>query len=161
MIKRIDQNNFLEYKKIRLEALINSPDSFLSNFQLEQNFSTQDWIEKLNHNYIFGYFIDNQIVACVGLNLETNPKTKHTATLFGMYILPNNRGKNIANELLNHVKKIAKDHGVSQLYLGCNAENIIAVKFYKKSGFKIYGTKPNFVKINDKFYDDLLMMVEL
>lgn len=161
MILKIDENNLFQYKKIRLEALLNYPDSFLSTYQQELDLSDQDWVNKINNNMIFGYFIDNQIVGIIGLNLETNPKINHNATIFGMYLNPAYQGKIIASELLNHVKKIAKNHRVSQIYLGCNAENIRAVNFYKKSGFKIYGTKPNYIKINDKFYDDLMMMIEV
>jgi RimJ/RimL family protein N-acetyltransferase len=161
MIKLIDEKNFIAYKKIRLEALLNFPNSFLSTYQQEFDLTDQEWVNKINNNMIFGYFIDNQIVGIIGLNLETNPKINHTATIFGMYLNPAYQGKNIASELLNHVKKIAKNHRVSQIYLGCNAENIRAVNFYKKSGFKIYATKPNYIKINDKFCDDLMMMVEV
>ena len=34
-------------------------------------------------------------------------------------------------------------------------------ELYKKCGFKVYGTRPNYSKIGDKFYDDLIMMCEL
>ena len=44
------------------------------------------------------------------------------------------------------------------LYLGCNAQNFGAVKLYKKCGFKVYGTRPDYTKIGSQFYDDLIMM---
>lgn len=161
MIYKIDKNNFWQYKKIRLEALLKFPDAFLSTYQEELQFSDQDWIEKIKKDFYFGYFINDEIIGCVGLSLEKKAKIIHVANLFGMFVKTEYQGKNIAIELLNHVKKIAKDHGIIHLYLGCNADNYLAVKFYKKSGFKIYGTRPNYTKINDKFCDDLIMMLEL
>lgn len=74
MILAIDQNNFRQYKKIRLEALLKFPDAFLSTYQEELQFSDQDWIEKIKKDFYFGYFINDEIIGCVGLSLEKKQK---------------------------------------------------------------------------------------
>ena len=71
------------------------------------------------------------------------------------------RGSGVGLALVNFVKDYAKKNHVKHLYLGCNAQNRGAVKLYKKCGFKVYGTRPDYTKIGSKFYDDLIMMCEL
>jgi len=161
MIKKLEKNDWQQFKQIRLEALKKSPDSFLSSFEKESKIADEFWLEQLDKDIIFGYFTDNEIVGCCGLLLEKKAKIAHTATLFGMYVKDKTRGSGIGLELVNAVKNCAKNNYVKHLYLGCNAENLGAVKLYRKCGFKVYGTKPNYSKIGDKFYDDLIMMCEL
>ena len=86
---------------------------------------------------------------------------RNTATLFGMYVKDGVRGSGVGLALVNFVKDYAKKNHVKHLYLGCNAQNLGAVKLYKKCGFKVYGTRPDYTKIGSKFYDDLIMMCEL
>ena len=78
-----------------------------------------------------------------------------------MYVKDKMRVGGIGLELVNAVKNCATNNYVKHLYLGCNAENLGAVRLYKKCGFKVYGTRPNYTKIVDKLYDDLIMMCEL
>jgi RimJ/RimL family protein N-acetyltransferase len=161
MIKKLDKNNWQELKKIRLEALKKSPESFLSSFEEENKITDNIWIEKLENSLQFGYFINDEIVGVAGLIIEKIAKISHVGTLFSMYVKDELRGDGIGIALVNFVKDYAKQNHVKHLYLGCNAQNHCAVKLYKKCGFKIYGTRPDYTKIGNKFYDDLIMMCEL
>ena len=78
-----------------------------------------------------------------------------------MYVKDDCRVGGIGLALVNFVKDYAKENHIKHLYLGCNAENRGAVKLYKKCGFKVYGTRPDYTKIGSQFYDDLIMMCEL
>ena len=162
MIKKLDKNDWREWKKIRLEALTKSPDSFMSYSFEEEDANTDNmWAEQLESCLIFGYFINDKIMGCCGLLLEKRAKISHTATLCRMYVKDEARGSGVGLALVNFVKDYAKKNHVKHLYLGCNAQNLGAVKLYKKCGFKVYGTRPDYSKIGDKFYDDLIMMCEL
>ena len=161
MIKKLNKNNWQEWKEIRLEALQKSPDSFLSSFKEESEIADNGWVLQLENSIKFGYFVNNKIAGCCGLSFEKAAKISHTATISGMYVKENARGNGIGLKLVNFAKKYAKKHHIKHLYLGCNAENYNAIKLYKRCGFKIYGTRPNYTKIDDKFYDDVIMMCEL
>lgn len=161
MIKQLNKNDWREWKEIRLEALNKSPDSFVSSFEEEDKTPDNMWAEQLENSIKFGYFINDEIVGCSGLLIEKATKISHTGSLFGMYVKDDFRGSGIGFDLVNFVKNYAKENHIKHLYLGCNAENRGAVKLYKKCGFKIYGTRPDYTKISNKFYDDLIMMCEL
>ena len=161
MIKKLTKHHHKEYKQIRLEALKKSPDSFLSSFEEENKTPDDVWAKQLENSLKFGYFINDEIVGCTGLLIEKIAKISHTGTLFGMYVKDDCRGAGIGLALVNFVKDYAKKNHIKHLYLGCNAQNLGAVKLYKKCGFKVYGTRPDYTKIGSQFYDDLIMMCEL
>jgi RimJ/RimL family protein N-acetyltransferase len=161
MIKKLDKNHWLELKEIRLEALQKSPDSFLSSFEEENQSADNVWIEKLENSSLFGYFFNEKIIAFCQLKFEKAKKISHIATLSSMFVKDEKRGEGIGLELVNFVKDFAKNNGAKHLYLGCNSQNLSGIKLYKKCGFKVYGTRPNYTKIDNKFYDDLIMMCEL
>ena len=160
IIKKLEVSDCQQWKKIRLEALKNSPDNFMSSYQDEVNYSDDHFTRGLEASIIFGCFIQDEIVGCCGLVVEKASKISHTGTLWGMYIKEDARGGGVGLSLVSHVKDYAKSY-IKHLYLGCNAENQSAIKLYRKCGFKVYGTRPNYTKIGDKFYDDLIMMCEL
>ncbi len=161
MIKKLGKNNWRQWKEIRLEALKKSPDSFLSSFEEEDKTPDDMWAKQLENSLKFGYFINDEIVGCCGLLIEKAAKISHTATLSSMYVKDDFRGSSVGLALVNFVKDYAKENHIKHLYLGCNAQNLGAVKLYKKCGFKVYGTRPDYTKIGSKFYDDLIMMCEL
>ncbi len=161
MIKQLDKKDWQNFREIRLEALKKSSNSFLSSFEEENKKSDEFWLQQLEQSLKFGYFLNNEIVACCGLSLEKSTKISHTATIFQMYVKDKMRKNGIGLALVNFVKDFAKNNGIIHLYLGCNAENFGAIRLYRKCGFKVYGTRPNYTKIGDKFYDDLIMMCEL
>ncbi len=161
MIKKLTKNDWQEWREIRLEALKKSPDSFLSSFEEEAKTPDNTWAEQLENSIKFGYFINDKIVGCCGLSVEKATKISHTGTLWGMYVKNEARGGGVGLALVDFTKNHAKKSHVKHLYLGCNAENHNAVKLYKKCGFKVYGTRPDYTKIGSKFYDDLIMMCEL
>ena len=161
MIKQLNKNDWREWKEIRLEALKKSPDSFVSSFEEENKTPDNMWAEQLENSLKFGYFINDEIVGCSGLLIEKATKISHTGSLLGMYVKDGFRRSGVGFDLVNFVKNYAKENHIKHLYLGCNAENLGAVKLYKKCGFKVYGTRPDYTKIDNKFYDDLIMMCEL
>lgn len=146
------------WKAIRLEALQNSPESFGSSKKEELNAPTEDWWAQGSD--IFGAFIEDKLVATAGFFIFKMERMKHRGTLFGIYVTPKYRGQGIASQLIKAVINHAKSR-VIQLHLTCTTANESAVKLYQKHGFKIYGTEPRSLKIDDSFFDEHLMLLEL
>lgn len=160
MIKLLTQNDWLQWKALRLEALQNSPAIFGSTFEEESLLSDQEFKNRLTKNAIFGAFVENQLVGCAGLYTLGQLKTKHRCILWGMYIQPEHRGKGIANGLVQAVIDCAKSRA-TQLHLSVVTTNLIAIALYEKHGFRIYGTEPKSLKSGDEFYDEHLMILDL
>ncbi len=148
------------WKQFRLEALLNSPESFGSSYEEEINYSDDNWQSHINKSKIFAVFFGDLLVGAVGFYSLNTVRTKHRGVLFGMYTRPEYRKQNIANVLLERVITYAESH-VRQLHLTCVASNLEAINFYQKRGFKIYGTEPRALKIADIFFDEHLMVLDL
>lgn len=156
-IKLLTEAGDDNYKKIRLEALRNSPESFGSSYEEEMNAPLKDW--RKNGETIFGAFIDNELVAIAGLFIFKMKKMSHKGNLFGLYVKPEYRGKYIADSLIENIINHAKTK-VIQLHLTCTTTNQAAVSLYKKHGFKIYGTEARALKLEAQFFDEYLMVLE-
>lgn len=57
------------------------------------------------------------------------------------YVSDNTQGKGIGTKLLNHVEAIAKEQGVSYIFLETMSFN--APKFYEKNGYQLVGRIDN------------------
>lgn len=148
------------WKKIRLEALQDSPESFGSAYEEEINFSQMDWESGLKKNDIFGVFIDEELVATAAFFNLLSLKTKHRGFIYAVYTKPAYRGKGLAGSLIERIITHAKSC-VIQLHLACVTTNLGAVKLYEKHNFKIYGTEPRSIKIGDNYFDEYLMCLDL
>ncbi|HAT4400021.1 TPA: GNAT family N-acetyltransferase [Legionella pneumophila] len=147
------------WKEIRLEALTNSPESFGSSYEEEVFMSDTDFQNGLSKGYVLGVFVDDLLVSCAGFYTLNSLKTKHRGVLWGMYTRIEYRGKGIATVLIQTLIQHAKTC-VTQLHLTCVVGNFVACAFYQKQGFRIYGTEPKALKINDTFYDEYLMVLD-
>ena len=78
--------------------------------------------------------------------------------IFGTYVEKEYRGKGIGHKLMESViKNIQKNVNVSKIELNVNPEQKAAVKLYEKYGFELVGRLEKGLKIDDKFYDELIM----
>lgn len=159
-IKLLDQDDWQSWKNLRLEALQNAPHTFGASIEEVNNLDKKDFQTILSKNKIFGAFLNAQLIGCVGFYILNSVKTQHRGVLWGMYVTPEHRGKNIADGLLDAVICYAKS-SIEQLNLKCVTDNHSAVKLYQKHGFKIYGTEPRALKVDNKYYDEYLMVLEL
>ncbi|MBP6951184.1 MAG: GNAT family N-acetyltransferase [Alphaproteobacteria bacterium] len=60
------------------------------------------------------------------------------------------------------VKAVIKHACQSVLQLHCTVitHNISALKLYQRHGFQVYGTEPRSLKVDEKFYDEHLMVLQ-
>ncbi len=159
-IKLLTEKDWHIWRALRLESLQNSPESLASSYEEAENFSQKEWEDKLTKSAIFGAFIDNKLIAGAGFRRLNRLKTMHRGDLFAMYVTPKYRGQGIASQLIKTVINHARSR-VIQLHLTCVTNNESAAKLYQKHGFKIYGTEPRSLKIDDTFFDEYLMLLEL
>lgn len=159
-IRILGQEDWSIWKLFRLEALKNSPESFGSSYEEELNWADSDFQDTLNKSTIFGAFINQSLVACAAFYSLNSLKTKHRGVMWGMYTQAGYRGKGIASALIQTIITYARSR-VAQLHLTCVTNNLVALSLYQKHGFKIYGTEPQALKIDDAFFDEHLLILSL
>jgi len=158
-IKLLTNEDWSAFKSLRLESLRLHPEAFSSSLKDESLMADETFQASLTKNDIFGAFINGQLIGCVGFFVFSPQKMRHKGAIFAMYIQPSYRKKGIAEMLLKAVIAHASQH-VTQLHLTVVTTNQVALNLYQKNGFKIYGTEPNALKIDDQFYAEHLMVLE-
>jgi RimJ/RimL family protein N-acetyltransferase len=159
-IRLLTIDDLSSYKSLRLEALKQVPEAFVSSYEEEINYSQKDWEVGFAKSNIFGAFIEGLLVGSAGFYRLNTQKTKHRGVLFAVYVKPTARGQGMASALVDVIITHAQLQ-VSQIHLACVTTNLTAVKLYEKHGFKIYGTEPRALKIGDAFFDEYLMVLNL
>ncbi len=97
----------------------------------------------------------------MGIRRGETPKTKHGATIWGVYVRPQWRGLHIADSMIEACLTWAKSNGVNIIKLGVTAASASAVRCYQRCGFRIYGTEPRGIFYDGQYYDGYLMVRSL
>lgn len=107
-------------------------------------------------------FEDGEPTGMITLLTNDRIKTKHNASITGMYVSPQHRRKGIARRLM----EAAIDHArtlpdVEQVGLEVVTSCEPAVNLYRVAGFQSFGVAPRALKQNGNYYDIDLMRLEL
>ncbi len=105
------------------------------NYMLDKIYSLpslEHQLSVLNHRFI----IANETEFPVGFASYSAHGDDAVYHLNKIYVLPNQQGKNIGKQLLDHVITAVKEEGASSLQLNVNRYNK-ALHFYEKQGFKV------------------------
>ncbi|EKS4345753.1 GNAT family N-acetyltransferase [Clostridium sporogenes] len=100
---------------------------------------------------------EKKIVGVIGLNVNSNPRTRHTASL-GMMVHKAYQGTGIGKKLMSEILDLADNWlMLVRIELGVFTDNEKAIKLYEKFGFKIEGTKKYAAIKNGRYADEYIM----
>lgn len=131
-----------------LEAYARHPEAFTSTPGERGALPLRWWEERLQlgpatREVVFGAFAGDQLAGAAGLTFEPREKTRHKATLFGMYVRPEHRklglGRELVTTALEHAK--ARD-GLRVVQLTVTHGNAAAQELYERCGFVPFGLEP-------------------
>ena len=157
-----------EYRRVRLRALAEHPEAFRSDAEEEAAKSTRWWEERLaprsesNATFVGAWVAGHRLVGTAGLLFETRRKVSHTATVVGMYVMPEHAGRGIGARLLDACVDVARaEPSLEMLYLTVTSTNSGAIRLYERSGFAAYGLEPRAMRLGDRTFDKLMMALPL
>ena len=159
IIKKLTKHDAEDYRKIRLEALYNNPDSFGTTYYEEAIKTLDEFRDRIpvdKNNFILGCYEDEdkKLVGIVAFYQEERIKVKHKAYVRSMYVKQEYRRKGIGELLLQELIEKAKAiKEIEILLLDVVANNISAIQLYLSSGFKIYGIEKMAYKLNNQYFD--------
>jgi RimJ/RimL family protein N-acetyltransferase len=157
-IKHLESEDFLIFRKIRLEALQTEPASFASRFEDWVSLPDAEWQRWLSTNPTFVAIQNDEPIAIMGLIRQGPSKAEHRANLVMVYVTPALRGTGVAAALLKAVTVYAQSIGIRQLELAARAENAAAIQFYIRQSFQHMGRVPNGTFDHGKMVDEVLMV---
>lgn len=160
MIREIGPDDYDIVKALRLEALASSPEAFGTSEEEERLQTREVFTDSFKTGRVFGYFDGERLCGTAGYYTFRLAKMSHRCQLFGVYVTPDYRGRNIAAMLINKVcDEAAKS--MQQIHLNVWTKNEPAMRLYEKLGFELYGTEPATMMINGVPIDDHLMVKHL
>jgi ribosomal protein S18 acetylase RimI-like enzyme len=149
---------------LRLEALQCHPEAFGSDYERESARPASFWVERLSDRADSAIFVAEsagQLVGMIGIYRSELVKLRHNATIWGVYVRPQWRGRGIAVDLLQTAVNWAERQGLKWVKLAVIANNGAAIRAYVKSGFRAYGVDPAVIYHDGVYYDELLMARQL
>lgn len=126
MVDNVTLKDLCEFNK--LGKLINP--NFSKVYKLNE-------ILELNYNYIWGYFLNNKLVAFLHIT-----KSYESVDIINIVVDDKVRRKGIAMILLNYLYNYFSD--VKEIFLEVNENNKIAINFYKKNNFYEINCRRNY-----------------
>ena len=151
--------------KLRMEMVSACPDSFLDDYGELSEWSVADWgkwFSRLTEHFnscLLVAQIEGELVGIVGCKGVSHKRASHVATLVGVGVLPRFRGQGIGRKLLEEtIAWVKTKTKIERLQLTVYADNLSAISFYEKLGFKKEGLFKNYAKsVNGHYQDGLLM----
>lgn len=100
-----NSGDWLLWKGLRLEAVQTNPNAFDSTLAELLATSDEQYQQQLIDDTIFGAFINDELVGCMGFHTGTIAKQKHRGEIFSVFLKTVFRGKGIGKRLLNLYKQ--------------------------------------------------------
>lgn len=156
-----DAEKIIEYLNLiggESENLLFGENEFNMPIESERSF-----IESMNNsdrNILLVGLVNKEIVSIASLQGYERERIAHRGNM-GVSVKKKYWHKGIATKMINELIKFAKSANITVIELEVKSENTNAIDLYEKMGFEKIGVYKNFVKINDKYYDNYLMNLYL
>ncbi len=151
------------YRELRLEALLNHPTAFASDYETYVAKPPGFWVDRLRFDQpgdavrMFFAAHDEELIGMSGVAHDGGIKTRHSAYLVSMYVRPEWRALGIADGLVTACLEWARTAEITILKLGVTTTNLPAIRCYARCGFQMYGIEPHVIYREGVYYDELLM----
>ena len=168
-VERITAERFPACWALRLRALRDHPDAFgqplaeavkLSAAEALDQFRTR-WDD--GDNRAFGAFDPDGVpLGMTGVVREPRRKNRHRMSVWGVYVVPEARGRGISAALLDRALRHAREvPGVLQIHITAASHNTAAIRAYERAGFVRVGRLPRVDILPDgtSIDDDLMVLM--
>jgi len=137
-VRVLDEAEWHIYRRIRLSSLESDPEAFAAGLDEEQEYDEELWRARMRRSRrLLAERGEEQVgVASVGQARDEDGKAEGVAELFGMWVRPQDRGTNVATELVTAAASQARRDGFRQLRLWVSTDNGRAIGFYSGYGFR-------------------------
>ena len=166
-IRQLGEADAPAYRELRLRALREDPDQFGRTYEEEVDRPLTVTKERLRAqaaaggSFTLGAF-EGTLIGVVTVLRGEGTKERHRATVVGMYVAREARGRGVGRALLEEARaRAARIDGVEQLHLALVTTNEAARRLYRALGFVPYGVEPRALKFGERYWDEELMVLRL
>jgi ribosomal protein S18 acetylase RimI-like enzyme len=159
-IRQLTSADAAAYRDIRLTGLRDSPEAFGSTFGTENAQPLAWFSDRLRNFQVLGAFRATDLLGIAGFVVRGGEKERHKGLLWGMYVRPDARRTGVGRRLVEAVIDFARQR-VELLQLSVVSDNEPARRLYARLGFVEYGVEKNSLKQDGRYYDEILMALDL
>jgi RimJ/RimL family protein N-acetyltransferase len=160
-LRRLGPADAAAFHAFRLEGFVRHPRQFRVAVEDEAGLSLDAVAARLASEHVVGGFDGDGLAGIGGLSRYPGAKLRHKALLWGMYVRESARGTGLAGAIVEALLAAARELRVEQVLLTLAADNVAARRLYERCGFERYATEPRAVKVDDGYFDELLMIRRL
>jgi ribosomal protein S18 acetylase RimI-like enzyme len=127
-------DDWLTLREIRLTALQESPDLFLSSHEAEESYSEEKWRAEFDRGCWNLYLVDGKVAGLVGVTQDPESPAD-TRYLEYVWVKPGSRRQGVARRMLKIVLDRLRIAGIRTAFLWVMDGNDVALHVYKQLGF--------------------------
>jgi RimJ/RimL family protein N-acetyltransferase len=166
LIRMLHPDDAVAYHAQRIRALREHPEAF--GRTPEEVDSVEIWADRLRddlhgeNDLMLGAFEGGELIGVAGVYRERAVKHRHVAYLWGVYVVPERRGRDVGRRLVTEaIARVSRWPDLEYLWLDVNTVNAPARTLYASLGFTGAAVKPRSLKVGDRYYDEELMVLDL
>lgn len=161
IIREAVDDDLQQYRKLRLESVRLHPEAFGRDYETESEIPLSEWKSKLiinQNDTVFVAQAGENLVGISGIKRSPSLKTAHNAGIWGVYVAAGFRGENVGEELIKACIGWARERLLFSVKLSVVTTNVPAIRLYLKCGFQVYGVEPKVIRVDQNYFDELLMV---
>lgn len=139
-VRALGEEDWPQYRAIRLMALEDSPEAFVATLEQEQALDEQVWRERMRRARRLVAELGGSAVGVLSLG-EGDAGPSSAGELFGLWVAPRGRGAGVAWKLVEAGAAQATADGHRQLGYWVGTDNGPAVAFASSFGFRPTGRR--------------------
>ena len=166
LVRVLGPTDAAAFRALRIRALREHPEAFART--PEEVDSVEAWTERLgvhagsDVDFLLGAFDVDALVGTAGCHRDRGAKQRHIGYVWGMYVVPEQRGKGLGRQLLLAALERARAWpDVEQVWLDVTIGNAGARALYASCGFRSIAVKPRALKVGGHYHDEELMALEV
>lgn len=142
-IRRLGAGDAAAHRALMLAAYRLHGDAFTATVEERGPLPLDWWKSRIESEFVVGAWQGERLVGAAGLAREPRPKTRHKATLFGMYVEAAFTGRGIGERLVAAILDHAgTQDGLRIVQLTVSETNRSARALYERCGFAAFGVEP-------------------
>jgi ribosomal protein S18 acetylase RimI-like enzyme len=164
-VARLDSSHAVAYRALMLEAYACEPEAFTSTPEERAALPMGWWERRLGtdgDSIALGAFDGEALVGAIVLERESRHKTRHKASIVGMYVRATHRGKRLGVRLMEAALEAARvQPELRLLELTVSEGNDSARALYERFGFRAFGTEPMAIAVDGRYIGKVHMTCDL
>jgi len=165
MIRQLDAADAESFSRLRRELTHDNPIPMGLTMDEELSRPIEGFRAQLSSpapNAVFGAFESDELVGTAAVSLYNNfPSSRHKALLWGVFVSPRWRRRQLGRSLVARALSHARDAGIVRVNLTVYVPNQAAIALYASFGFETSGVEKESICLAGNYHDGVQMSLGL